>query len=132
MNKLLERLKINEGFRSKVYKCTMGIDTFGYGFTYITREEADLILEMRLKDLWEQAEKVLDDKKIHLNDVRKGVIVEMFYQLGKEGTLKFVKMWDALSKKDYNKAALEMLDSNWYIQTPARCKQLSLLMRKGV
>ena len=29
---LLERIKHHEGYRSKVYKCTEGYDTIGYGF----------------------------------------------------------------------------------------------------
>ena len=33
---LITRIAINEGFRSKVYKCSEGVDTFGHGLTYIT------------------------------------------------------------------------------------------------
>ena len=32
MKDLLERIKHHEGYRSKVYKCTEGYDTIGYGF----------------------------------------------------------------------------------------------------
>ena len=28
---LIDRLKISEGFRNRVYKCTEGFDTIGYG-----------------------------------------------------------------------------------------------------
>ena len=29
---LIDNIKKSEGFRSKVYKCTEGYDTIGYGF----------------------------------------------------------------------------------------------------
>ena len=29
---LLDRIKHHEGFRAKVYQCTEGYDTIGYGF----------------------------------------------------------------------------------------------------
>ena len=32
MKDLLKRIKHHEGFRSRVYKCTEGFDTIGYGF----------------------------------------------------------------------------------------------------
>ena len=32
LKEVIERLKINEGYRSKVYKCSEGFDTIGYGF----------------------------------------------------------------------------------------------------
>jgi glutamate formiminotransferase len=35
----------------------------------------------------------------------------------------------ALRKKDYNEAAKQMLDSQWRVQTPKRCEELSDLMR---
>ena len=131
MEKLLERLKKHEGFREKVYKCTNGVDTFGYGFTNITKEEAEIILKMRVENLYKEVEEVLLNKNITLNEARKGVIVEMFFQLGKTGTLKFVKMWNALQNNNYEVAGNEMLDSNWYLQTPKRCQELSIIMKKG-
>ena len=41
------------------------------------------------------------------------------------------KMWDALKKDDYATASLEMLDSNWYKQTPKRCESLAKVMKES-
>ena len=30
--RLFNRIKVHEGFRNKVYKCTEGFDTIGFGF----------------------------------------------------------------------------------------------------
>ena len=45
---LLERIKHHEGFRSKVYKCTEGYDTIGYGFAIKDLELDEDIAEMIL------------------------------------------------------------------------------------
>ena len=52
---LLERIKHHEGFRSKVYKCTEGYDTIGYGFAIkdlvIDEDIAEMILIRKLDSL---------------------------------------------------------------------------------
>ena len=49
---LVERLKINEGFRSRVYKCSEGFDTIGYGLAIkdleLTEKEAEYLLANRV------------------------------------------------------------------------------------
>ena len=41
LKNILEDIKKHEGFRSKVYKCTEGYDTIGYGFAIIDLEIDD-------------------------------------------------------------------------------------------
>jgi len=38
-------------------------------------------------------------------------------------------MLEALQDQDYETASLEMLDSRWAEQTPARAEELSLIMK---
>ena len=73
------------------------------------------------------AEQLLES--IDVCDTAREVIVEMVFQLGIGGVSKFKKMFEALRKKDYNEAANQMLDSQWRVQTPKRCQELSDLMR---
>ena len=53
---LIERLKVNEGFRSRVYKCSLGFDTIGYGFAIkdleLTEKEAEYLLANTELELW--------------------------------------------------------------------------------
>ena len=42
---LLKAIKRHEGFRSKVYKCTEGYDTIGYGFAIKDLEMPEHIAE---------------------------------------------------------------------------------------
>ena len=48
LTNVINRLKINEGYRSKVYKCSLGYDTIGYGFAIkdleLTEEISTIIL----------------------------------------------------------------------------------------
>ena len=41
---LIERMALNEGFRSKPYQCSENVWTIGHGLTWITEEESLCIL----------------------------------------------------------------------------------------
>lgn len=64
-----------------------------------------------------------------LDATRRGVVVEMIYQLGWRGVEKFRKFRAALENQDYDEAAEEMKDSKWHQQTPGRCAMLAEIMR---
>lgn len=66
-----------------------------------------------------------------LSPIRQEVIIEMCFQMGMLGLTKFRKMLMCASAGDYAGAAAQMLDSEWYRETPARCKELSNNMRWG-
>ena len=132
MNDLLNRIKEHEGFREKVYKCTEGFDTIGYGFAV-----KDLILD---KDIAEEI--LLRKVESLISRVRKkfnwldtvppavqGVLVEMSYQMGVSGVSKFKKALHAMQMFQWNVAADELLDSRWAKQTPNRAKELSDIIR---
>ena len=129
---LLDRIKHHEGFRSKVYKCTEGYDTIGYGFAIkdleLDEDISEMILMQKLDNLmtrigktfvwWRSADSTVKD-----------VVVEMCYQLGVSGFSKFKKTIDHLENKRYGKASVEMLDSKWSRQTPNRALELSNLIK---
>ena len=52
---LLDRIKHHEGFRSKVYQCTEGYDTIGYGFAIkdleLDEDISEMILMQKLDNL---------------------------------------------------------------------------------
>ena len=130
---LIERLKVNEGFRSSVYQCSLGFDTIGYGFAIkdleLTEKEAEYLLANRVSQ-----------KHLHLLDNLdwysdmppevQGVILEMVYQLGFTGFTKFKKAISNMKDKNWKDAATEMLDSRWAKQTPNRANQLADIVRE--
>ena len=129
---LLERIKHHEGFRSKVYKCTEGFDTIGYGFAIkdleLDEDIAEMILMRKLDLLMNRIQKTFDWWRSAEDEV-KNVVVEMCYQLGVSGFSKFKKTIDHLEHKRYGKASAEMLDSKWARQTPNRALELSNIIK---
>ena len=132
MNYLIEQIKKHEGFRSKVYKCTQGYDTIGYGFAVkdlvldkdiaeqiLTRKVYDLVCKIQDKFRW-------FDK---LPQEAADVVVNMCFQLGVTGFSKFKKTIVLLKSHKFKAASVEMLDSKWALQTPNRAEELSHILR---
>ena len=126
---LIERIAEHEGFgnNGRVYKCSEGVDTFGHGFTYITEEESMDILAKRIP---KKHLKLLDrlDWYGDLPPRVQGVIIEMTFQLGTAGMLKFKKMIGNMRIQEWKAAAEEMKDSLWYRQTKNRCEKLASIV----
>lgn len=127
------QLKLDEGFREKPYLDTMGHLTIGYGINLengITEREASMILEERVRKIRTRLPFTIKFFK-NLSPTRQDVLINMAYNLGISGLLKFKKMLQALEEKHYEKAAKEMLDSLWAIQVGKRADQLAYQMRHG-
>jgi len=145
----------DEGLELKVYKDTLGIDTIGagrnlrdrpltvaqlqhlglsdmqdlydngitlYGARYILRIDVD-IAERELITAHSCVE--------FLNAPRQMVCVNMAFNLGVPRLKLFINMWSAIHRKDYDRAAVEMLDSRWAEQVKGRATRLSDIMRTG-
>jgi len=133
MESLEDRLIRHEGIKLMPYKDHLGYLTIGIGRCIervgISKEEALILLRNDIEKAKQQAAKFnwFDS----LNDERQGVIVEMIFQLGFGGVSNFKKMIAAIEQGDFEEASEQMLDSTWYKQTPARCAELSEIMRSG-
>ena len=128
MKDIIEQLKIHEGYKPAVYKCTAGVDTIGIGFAIkdlnLSEEVCELILTEKLEALEERFEKKFDWFQESPVEVR-NVMLNMAYQLGFAGFCKFKKTIAYLEEAEWEKASEEMLDSRWAKQTPNRAKELS-------
>ena len=129
---LLKQIKEHEGFKSRVYKCTEGYDTIGYGFAIkdleMDEDIADLILMRKIDKLQQRIMTNLEwwaDSPTEIKDV----VTNMCYQLGLSGFLKFKKTIYLLETEQYEDASLEMLNSLWAKQTTARALELSETVR---
>ena len=129
---ILDDIKKHEGFEPKVYKCTEGYDTIGYGFAIkdliIDKDVADLILMKKLHKMLERIT-VAFPWFANIDNQAKAVVVNMCYQLGIRGFSKFKKTIYLLETEQYEEASVEMLDSLWAKQTPNRAKELSETIR---
>lgn len=135
---LKERIKQHEGFRRTVYSDSLGFATIGYGHLVLptdnfvegveyTKEELDKVFDVDFEKAANGAKELIGNDS--LLPQAEEVIIEMCFQLGKTGVSKFKNMWAYLDDGDYVAAGDEMLDSNWYQQTPSRALALSEIMK---
>ena len=140
-DKLLESVKKHEGYRNKVYLDSLGKRTVGYGHLCVedkwvdgweySQVELEKVLEKDLKYAINQGEGMCRDLKI--SDDAKFLIIEMIFQLGSMGVQKFHNMWKALKEDppNYFEAHVQMLDSRWAKQTPARAREMAEQMQNA-
>ena len=127
------RIKNNEGFSNHPYKDQLGNYTIGYGHL-IKKQDINLFKKKFtvsfFQDLFENDFKLtLEDYKKHFNKYLfsqniKELIIEMIFQMGIQTVLNFKKTLRHIKKNNKFLAALEMMDSMWYKQTPLRVENL--------
>ena len=130
MDKLVNDIKKDEGFRGNPYNDSRGLPTIGYGTLLpISKVEGELLLKHRLELIIQE---LINNKPfvVDLNEEAQSIIYNMAYNLGVPRLLKFKKMWKALENYDYTEASKEMKDSRWYHQVGNRAKKLVERMTK--
>ena len=141
MDRLLESVKKHEGYRNKVYLDTLGKRTVGVGHLCVEDfweddkeyEEKFLmtILEHDLQTAIKGAKELMEAHGCaDIDEQAEEILIEMVFQLGKNGVSKFKNMWKALAEKNYIGASYEMLDSRWSKQTPNRAKAMAKTMKE--
>lgn len=132
-----EQLKRDEGEKLHAYQDTLGYWTIGIGILIDQRkggglrpEESEFIFRNRLKLLDEELARVLPWLP-KLDPARRGVMLNMAYQMGAMGLLGFKTTLALVSAGKYQEAAKQMLESKWAKQTPARAQRLSNQMATG-
>ena len=132
---IFEQLKRDEGLRLKPYKDTVGKLTIGIGRNLddvgISEAEANYLLGNDVAKATSAIRQTLpwaDD----LNEARMGVLVNMAFNMGIAGLLKFPGMLGKLQRGLYEEAAAEMVDSAWYHQVGERAKRLVTQMQTGI
>ena len=124
----------HEGLRLKPYRDTVGKLTIGVGRNLedrgITKEEALFMLHNDIKAVIEELDRRIPWWR-ELDDIRQEVLVNMAFNLGVPRLMRFKRFLSALERRDYEKAAEEMLDSRWAEQVKRRAKELAYAMRHG-
>lgn len=133
LENIVEYIKEAEGFFPVKYVCSAGVLSIGYGtaltrglYPYekeklginsikelheIDKETAEYLLKNELYEIITKLEQI---EWIYELDVRiMPVVLDMCYNLGVNGWLKFVKAIEALRNKNYPEAMIEILDSKY-------------------
>ncbi len=137
MNKLLKIVKEHEGFSPWAYQDSLGYWTVGYGKCLdkrqncgLTEEEATYLLTNELSSA-ELELSHFDWFKL-LDTVRQDVLIELCFNIGLSGVLKFHQMINAIQNKDYPAAAMHLLNSLWAKQVSKdRSENMANRLSKG-
>ena len=136
LNNLKEMIAKHEGYEPRVYKCTNGYDTIGYGFAikdlYMDKEVADLILDQKIQQM---LKRILSDEDWgnwfpEKPQKIQEVLINMIFQIGFSGVKRFKKTIQYIKDDNFLMAAEEMLDSKWAkSDSPNRAKELSEIVK---
>jgi lysozyme len=128
------QIMVDEGERLRLYKCSAGKWTIGYGRNVedrgITKAEALYLLENDITQAEFDAS-VLFPSFARLSDNRKAVLVNMALNLGRDRLAGFKDFRQAVEAGAWEQAAAEMLDSKWAKQTGNRAIRLAKQMKEG-
>jgi lysozyme len=131
---LIKQLRRDEGVRLKPYKDTVGKLTIGIGRNLddvgISNVEADTLLKNDVTRAMADLDKHLPWWAT-LDDARRGVLVNMAFNLGIHGLLGFKNTLRMIETGRYNDAADNMLQSKWATQVGVRAQRLATQMRTG-
>lgn len=134
---LVDQLRRDEGEVLHAYQDSLGFWTIGVGILIdarkgggITAEESALLLSNRLKAKDSELRVALPWFE-QLDRVRQAALLNMAYQLGVAGVLKFPNMLAALKEQRWHDAESHALDSAWAKQTPARAGRVAKQLRTG-
>ena len=142
IEQLRKELELDEGCKHETYLCSQNVVTGGIGHM-ITEWDDEKYLEVGVEIPDEQVkawfdkdiETVLSDCELlyddfdHLPEEAQLIIANMMFNLGYPRLKKFVGMKAGVDARDWNKAADEMIDSNYYKQVPNRAGRLVKRMR---
>lgn len=132
--KLIQQLRRHEGERLKPYRCTAGKLTIGVGRNLddrgITAEESAYLLSNDIDRVWTEL-KARIPWVTGLSDVRQRVLLDMAFNLGTDGLMKFRNTLATIQAGNYQKAGEMMLDSLWVKQVGMRAQRLSRMMQTG-
>ncbi len=136
---IARQLRGDEGERPCAYQDHLGFWTIGIGRLIDDRKPGsglrpDEIEYLFANDVRERV-KALAERIAwfsRLDEARQGVLLNMSFQMGVDGLLKFTNTLALVERGEYAQAASNMLKSLWAQQTPARATRLAKQMNTGV
>jgi lysozyme len=96
----------------------------------ISRDLAIIILRYYIVFFTKKLQTIVK-KFDRLNEARQAALIDMIFNVGVTGFMKFVEMLKAIDDGDFYKAADEMLNSPWATKVGNRSNELAFMMRVG-
>jgi lysozyme len=142
-----ERLIQNEGLKLTPYRCTRGKLTIGVGrnlednpLTFaekqavgdwrkgITKNAALMLLRNDITRTLADLQEIIPNWE-KLAEDRQYALLDMCFQLGLGGLLKFKRMLSYVAKENFEMAAYECLNSAYAKQTPKRAQRIARALK---
>lgn len=134
---LREQLIRDEGEVAHAYPDSLGFWTIGVGRLIdkrkgggLSRAEIALLLDNDIQRVTVQVSNALPWLR-QIDDVRRAVLLNMAFQMGVAGLLKFRRTLELVRGERWKDAARAMLQSKWATQTPLRAQRLARQMDSG-
>lgn len=142
LKRIAREIKEDEGYRTKIYRDTLGNLTVGIGHLILPGDpehgkaagfeiSRERVLELFNQDIGiaiRAAESVVHDFDSLPVEAR-AVLINMAFQLGHAGLSRFELMLEAIQDGDWHAAADEALDSRWAVQTPQRAQRMAARLK---
>lgn len=136
---LVRQLRGDEGEKPCVYQDHLGFWTIGVGRLVDARkpgaglrsDEITYLLNNDIDDRIDALSRALPWFQ-NLDDARKGVLLNMAFQMGTQGLLGFSNTLALIKDGKYENAAAALMQSKWATQTPKRAQRLADQMRTGL
>jgi GH24 family phage-related lysozyme (muramidase) len=142
IDKLREEIAYDEGSVNEIYLDHLGLPTFGIGHLVIDSDPeygqpvGTPVSEDRCNEAFDNdVQTVISDCNIlypdfdELPEEVQRIIANMMFNMGRPRLSKFKGMKRGVDSRDWNAAADEMVDSNWYRQVTKRADRLVARMR---
>ena len=148
-DEIVQRLVLHEGVSLKCYICPAGYPTIGVGRNLktnpltdeevrvcgdymhgITKNAAFYLLRNDIDRVIGECEKKIPFWA-QLDNERKYALIDLVFQLGVGGVLKFKKMLAAMGVGNWKEASVQCLDSKYAQQTPTRAKRIARTIETG-
>ena len=142
IDQLREELKVDEGVKYEIYLDHLGLATFGIGHLVLNsdpeygQEVGTPVSEDRVNECFASDVEVVLSECTQLYPDFNGlpeevqlIIANMMFNMGRPRLSKFKGMKRGVDARDWNAAADEMVDSQWYRQVTNRADRLVQRMR---
>ncbi len=134
-------IKNHEGFSFKIYLCPTGHPTIGWGHKLLKHEldefkdgidtdRAENLLDLDMAAAEQDARNLFKNFE-DLSDNRKGVLIDMAFNLGWKGLSKFKRLRLAVLHEDFEQAAKQILLSKYATQVKRRATENAKNMLEG-
>lgn len=124
----------HEGEVLKPYRCSRGVLTIGKGHNLehgISKAASDFIFKEDMDKVEADLKERLPELYNKLDANRQLVLIDLCFNIGIGGVLKFKKMLAALNKNDYELAAAELMNSAYARQVPERATENKNILLTG-